>query len=122
MYIVKNIIDDVIIGKFKTDADFTHFMRNIAIENDDADISITCIGEAKDYLTNYCSNLALISPSFTVSLTFEGITSNNPLEAVKTAVKWINEGVNEMTFDVTDEITNEKFTVDLSEVFRLIQF
>lgn len=115
MYIVENIIDNVIIGKFKTDAEFTHFMRNIAIENDNADISITCIGEAKDYLTNYCGNLALIMPSFTVSITFEGIASNNPLEAVKTAVKWINEGVDKMVFDVTDEITNDKFTVDLNE-------
>lgn len=115
MYIVKSTLTNTIIGKFKNDAEFVHFMRNIAIENGDENLSITCIGEAKDYLNEYCSNLELFSPSFTVSLTFEGVTSSDPLEAVKTVLKWLNEGVNEMTFDVTDEIMKNKFTVDLSE-------
>lgn len=42
------------------DNEFIHFMRCIAVENDDQELSITCLDEAKDYLANYCSNLQLI--------------------------------------------------------------
>jgi len=56
-----------------------------------------------------------ISPkSFKVSLTFEGITGKNPLEVAKTIAKWC-EDANTFTYDVVNEETGEKFTVDLSE-------
>lgn len=51
--------------------------------------------------------------TYTVSLTFTDIQADSPLEATKQIVKWIEDGVNEMIFDVTDEETNDKFTVDL---------
>jgi len=56
-----------------------------------------------------------ISPkSFKVSLTFEGITGKNPLEVAKMIAKWC-EDANTFTYDVVNEETGEKFTVDLSE-------
>jgi hypothetical protein len=54
-------------------------------------------------------------PTFTVTLTFECVDGRNPLEASKKIVDWIKDGVDDMTFDVINETTNEKFTVDLSE-------
>ena len=54
------------------------------------------------------------APSFKVSLTFEGITGNNPLEVAKTIAKWCNDA-NTFTYDVVNEETGEAFTVDLSE-------
>lgn len=119
MYIIKNIVEDKIIVTLKTDAEFTHFMREIAIENDDENLSITCVGEAMDYLNNYCSNLTLVDPkncTYTITLEFTDIQETNPLEAVKKIIGWIkNDGVDEMIFEVTNEQTNEKFTVDMSE-------
>jgi hypothetical protein len=118
MYIVKNTVEDKIIGKFETDAEFVHFMRTVAVENEDFDLSILCVNEAKEYLDIYCSNLELFSQddvTYTVSLTFTNISGKNALQAVKTITKWIEEGVNDMVFDVTNELTDEKFTVDLSE-------
>ncbi len=58
MYIIKNIVEDKIIGEYKTDAEFVYFMNVIAVENED-NVTITTSGEAKDYLNNYCGNLAL---------------------------------------------------------------
>ena len=60
-YRVKNVVTEMIVGEFKTDNEFTYFMRKVAVENDDEDLSITCISEAMDYLNNYCSNLKLIN-------------------------------------------------------------
>jgi hypothetical protein len=54
-------------------------------------------------------------PTFTVKLEFTDIDAKDPLSAVKKIVEWINEGVEEMSFDVINEVTQEKFTVDLSE-------
>lgn len=42
-----------------SEAEFTHFIRNLAIENGDEDLSITTKGEAIDYLNEYCGNLEL---------------------------------------------------------------
>lgn len=53
--------------------------------------------------------------SFTVKLEFECIVASNPLDATKTILTWLEDGLDEMVFDVTDEETNEKWTVDLSE-------
>ena len=59
MYIIKNNIEDKEIGSFATDSELTNFVRKIAVENDDEELSITVIGEALDYLKNYCDNLDL---------------------------------------------------------------
>lgn len=53
--------------------------------------------------------------SYSVSLTFTDIMAKNPLEATKKILKWIEENANTMIYDVIDEETNDKFTVDLSE-------
>ena len=55
--------------------------------------------------------------TWTVSVTFTDMRANNPLDAAKKACKWLleNEDAKTMTYDVMDEETNEKFTVDLSE-------
>ena len=55
--------------------------------------------------------------TFTVSVTFTDMVSKNPLEAAKKACKWLldNNDAKTMVYDVMDEITGEKFTVDLSE-------
>ncbi len=57
-------------------------------------------------------------PTFKVSLMFEGVDAKNPLEAAKQIVKWLKDqedGAENMTYDVINESTDEKFTVDLAE-------
>lgn len=53
--------------------------------------------------------------TFTVSVTFTDMAAKNPLAAAKKARKWLLEDGDTMIYDVTDEDTNQKFTVDLSE-------
>ena len=55
--------------------------------------------------------------TFTVSVSFTDIKADNPLEATKKICKWLLEdnGAENMIYDVTDEDTDESFTVDLSE-------
>lgn len=53
--------------------------------------------------------------SFTIKLVFEDIVSKNPLTATQKIVKWIKDDVDSMIFEVTNELTGESFTVDLSE-------
>ena len=55
--------------------------------------------------------------TFTVSVTFTDMVADNPLEAAKKACKWLLEDndANTMIYDVEDEATHEKFSVDLSE-------
>jgi hypothetical protein len=52
--------------------------------------------------------------TYSVSLTFTDIDAKNPLEATKKILKWLSEA-DAMVYDVTNELTQEKFTVDLSE-------
>jgi hypothetical protein len=55
--------------------------------------------------------------TFTVSVTFTDMVAKNPLDAAKTACKWLlkdGDAAN-MIYDVIDEDTENKFTVDLSE-------
>lgn len=59
IYVIKHVIDGEKESVFKTDSEFVHFVRQIAVENEDEELSITCVGEAKDYLENYCPNLEL---------------------------------------------------------------
>jgi hypothetical protein len=60
MYKILHNIDGDKITTLNTDAEFVHFMRQIAIENNDEDLSITCLSEAMDYLEIYCDNLTLV--------------------------------------------------------------
>ena len=53
--------------------------------------------------------------SYTVSLTLTDQQHENPLIAVKEFVKAIIEDGYVLIYDVEDEDTGEKFTVDLSE-------
>ncbi len=53
-------------------------------------------------------------PTFTISLTFTDINAKNPLEAVNTIIEWL-EDARTMCYDVTNELTGEKFTVDMAE-------
>jgi hypothetical protein len=52
--------------------------------------------------------------TYSISLTFTDIQADNPLEAVKKILDWL-EDANTMIYDVEDELTGNKFTVDLSE-------
>jgi hypothetical protein len=63
------------------------------------------------------SEVSVSAKTFTVSLTFTDMTAFNPLDAAKKACKWLleDEDARSMTYDVTDEVTNQKYTVDLSE-------
>ena len=54
-------------------------------------------------------------PTFTVRLEFTDVYAKNPLEATKIIVEWIKQSVDDMVFDVINEVTDEKFTVDLAE-------
>jgi hypothetical protein len=59
-----------------------------------------------------------ISPkTFSVSISFTDMVAKNPLEAAKKVCKWLleNEDAKNMIYDVEDETTGEKFSVDLSE-------
>lgn len=59
-----------------------------------------------------------ISPkTFSVSISFTDMVAKNPLDAAKKACKWLleNEDAKNMIYDVEDETTGEKFSVDLSE-------
>lgn len=60
MYKILHKTDGEKITQLNSDAEFIHFIRNIAVENEDEDMSITTLGEAMDYLKEYCDNLALI--------------------------------------------------------------
>jgi hypothetical protein len=59
MYIITHNIDNVKSTILPTDAHLVHFVRKIAVENEDEELSITVLGEALDYLNNYCPNLTL---------------------------------------------------------------
>jgi hypothetical protein len=56
-----------------------------------------------------------VATTFKVTLTFEDVMADSPKEAVDKIVKWIKKGVDDMIFDAENEITGDKFTVDLSE-------
>jgi hypothetical protein len=53
--------------------------------------------------------------TYTVTLTFEGLNADNPLEAVNIIESWIKEGSERMIYNVLDEKTKEHFSVDLNE-------
>jgi hypothetical protein len=58
-YTILHNVDGDKTTELDSDAEFIHFMRKIAVENEDDDMSILCLSEAKEYLENYCSNLTI---------------------------------------------------------------
>ena len=52
---------------------------------------------------------------YTISITLNSQEYDNPLEAAKGMLKDVIEDGNFLVWDVVDEDSNEKFTVDLSE-------
>jgi hypothetical protein len=52
--------------------------------------------------------------SYEIVLRFTDIEAENPLEATKKVLEWLSEA-DAMIYEVKDELTNEEFTVDLSE-------
>lgn len=60
MYKIFHSIDGEKTTTLNSDAELIHFVRQIAVENDDEELSILSVGEAKDYLENYCQNLTLL--------------------------------------------------------------
>ena len=60
-------------------------------------------------------NIEVTTPTFEVVLRFTDIDAKNPLEATKKILKWIEEGADAMIYEVTNEVTDQVFTVDLSE-------
>ena len=53
--------------------------------------------------------------SYTVVLKFEVVEAEDFLEATKQVYEWIKDGADRMIYEVEDEQTQEKFTVDLAE-------
>lgn len=56
-----------------------------------------------------------MNSTYTVTLVFEGLSVESPLEAVKTIESWIREGSESMVYEVLDEKTGDLFSVDLNE-------
>jgi hypothetical protein len=54
-------------------------------------------------------------PTFEIVLRFTDIDADNPLDATKKILEWIKDDASSMIYEVNNEITNEKWTVDLSE-------
>ena len=59
-------------------------------------------------------NIEVTTPTFEVVLRFTDIDAKNPLEATKKILKWLSEA-DAMIYEVENEETHEKWTVDLSE-------
>lgn len=59
MRTIRNI-DDKVIFKNTSDKAFVEFMQRIAVENGDFQTSIIGIGDAVEYIEEYCPDLNLI--------------------------------------------------------------
>lgn len=53
--------------------------------------------------------------TFTVSVGFDSLLAENELEAAKIVSRWLQSDSTQFIYDVEDEETGKKFTVDLSE-------
>lgn len=53
--------------------------------------------------------------TFNVSVSFDSVSAENEFEAAKIVSNWLKNGANDFIYDVVDEETEKKFTVDLSE-------
>lgn len=115
MYRIRNTVEDKIIGEF-TDAEFIEFVCKIVIENEDYNFSVLGTSDAIEYIEDFCDDLELVEKKFyTISLVLTDQQYHNPLDAVKDFFNTIKEHGHTLIYDVEDEETGEKFTVDLSE-------
>lgn len=53
--------------------------------------------------------------TFTISLIFNQIQAETPLEAAKEIKQWLRDPLSEYVYDVIDEETMEHYSVDLDE-------
>ena len=60
-------------------------------------------------------NTEHIENSFTINISFDFVNGTNPLDVAKEVSEWLKDGAENMIYDVTNDTTGEKFTVDLSE-------
>jgi hypothetical protein len=51
--------------------------------------------------------------TFTVTVKFEGVVAETPLNASQIVEKWLCDGSKHLAYDVKDEMTNQKTFVDL---------
>lgn len=58
MYTIHNTLDDKIIFE-GSENDFIHFVKKIAVENEDFDYSVLGVSDAIEYIEDYCDNLEL---------------------------------------------------------------
>ena len=61
------------------------------------------------------TEVSISKPTFKVSVTFDEVDGENPLAVAKSIAEWLKEGATTMIYDVVNEVTNEQYSVDLSE-------
>ena len=57
----------------------------------------------------------MANKTFHVSVVFDSVSAENELKAAKIVAGWLKNDATDFIYDVTDEETENKFTVDLSE-------
>jgi hypothetical protein len=71
MTIVRNTVDNKIIGKFN-ETEFIDFVSRIVKENDDDNYSVLGMSDAEEYIEDYCDNLEIVDEiKYAVILNFE---------------------------------------------------
>ena len=53
--------------------------------------------------------------TYTISITFTDQQAKNPIEAVENFIEYLKEDANMYIYDVEDEESGERFSVDMSE-------
>lgn len=59
-----------------------------------------------------------VPTTYEVVLRFTDIQADSPSKAVEKIVEWIKDGVDEMVFDVIDEVTKKEYVVDLADDYE----
>lgn len=99
-FIVRNIVEGkkIFSGNEK---EFIHFVRKVAVENEDEDMSITCLQEATEYINVYCDNLRYYIPSPTKLIGYQIVSKDGKnelpscfesfevIEDITVAEKWL---------------------------------
>jgi hypothetical protein len=60
MFTLINTIDNKVIAELRTDSEIIDKVNEIRTENEDFDFSILGISDAKEYIEEFCDNLALL--------------------------------------------------------------
>ena len=63
MFTLINTIENKVIAELKSNLEVINKVSAIAIENEDYDFSVLGISDAKEYIEEYCDNLALVQDS-----------------------------------------------------------